>query len=152
MLVLFPAPSGLGALLAMRSKKRIQRASRSYKAKKYARLPIDDSGVVINPSEITLRSVDDDAPGDLPDHLDDGMGVHAHKSVVGPDELVPGIEEPVAQAQSLSGARNLLMWLPAIFDVRLIFTSSSRPLPYAQLTSPLLAFKCLHQHRSAARL
>ena len=84
----------------------------------YTRLPAEDSGVVIQNNEsylaidtadeshITLRGTEPHPP------------VLAHKSVVGPDELVPGAELPVEkQSEELSGTKALLMWLPAIFDV-----------------------------------
>ena len=46
-------------------------------------------------------------------------GIAAHKAVVGPDELVPGEETPEPkEAEKLKGTKTLLMWLPAIFDVR----------------------------------
>lgn len=100
----------------------MQRASRSYKAK-YSKLPVDDSGVVINASEYTLRDVDGQefngsqySRTDASDY--DDQGIHAHKAVVGPDELVPGEVEPVeVQSPKLQGTKTLLMWLPAIFDV-----------------------------------
>ena len=84
---------------------------------------VDDSGVVLNDTEITIRGADDydneegDEQDEASDDYDDGTGVKAHKSVVGPDEIVPGEEEAVAKAEKLAGAKTMLMWLPALFDV-----------------------------------
>lgn len=47
------------------------------------------------------------------------LGLHAKKAVVGPDELIPVIDEgPEPKLEEkLQGTKQLLMWLPAIFDV-----------------------------------
>lgn len=72
---------------------------------------------------------------DLGDHDDqDVHGVHAHKAVVGPDELLPGEQEPMPKnGEKMVGFTQALMWLPAIFDVsNSIFVSfdchSQRPI------------------------
>lgn len=52
------------------------------------------------------------------DDDEDIHGVHAHKAVVGPDELLPGEQEPVPKnGEKMVGFTQALMWLPAIFDV-----------------------------------
>lgn len=98
---------------------------------------VDDSGVVLNDTEITIRGADEyeheEEEEDQDESSDDdGTGVKAHKSVVGPDEIVPGQEEAIAKAEKLAGAKTMLMWLPALFDVSYISlrrqTSTSSPL------------------------
>lgn len=102
---------------------------------KYAKIPtiVDDSGVVLNTeSSITMRTVVDDGDEEeqASEYVDEDMrrnggradevieGVHAHKAVVGPDELLPGDQEPMPKnGEKMVGFTQALMWLPAIFDV-----------------------------------
>lgn len=138
--VLLPSSSGLFALIALRYQRSRQlrkstggagNITRQFQRAKYDKLPtVDDSGVVLNDSEVEYhhqqyeeRATQIASAGSHstastahPDH-DDTL-IHSHKAVVGPDELVPGVEDPVpAEEETLKGTKNLLMWLPAIFDV-----------------------------------
>jgi hypothetical protein len=108
-------------------RKAIASTSRSSK-NGYSKLPmVADSGVVLNTeSSITLRTVageddeDDEytSGGVYQEEDDDDVGVHAHKAVVGPDELLPGEEAPPPKnGEKMVGFTQALMWLPAIFDV-----------------------------------
>lgn len=107
----------------MRSGKRIHKGLKKKRKQPgdYRKLAmVDDSGVVLNDTEITIRTAEDyeeeeEQEDDSSD--DDGTGVKARKSVVGPDEIVPGQEAAIAKAEKLAGAKLMLMWLPALFDV-----------------------------------
>lgn len=90
-------------------------------------MPEYDSGVVLgaesyiaidpeDQSYITLRGQEDAQPLSAEDDV--VTGISAQKAVVGPDEIVPATQDaPEKASEQLSGARNALMWLPAIFDV-----------------------------------
>jgi hypothetical protein len=74
-------------------------------------------------------------------------GIAAHKAVVGPDELVPGEQEPVPlEAEKLKGTKTLLMWLPAIFDVRWMQKSGICAFSTLSLTSPFLTCRSAERH------
>lgn len=126
--------TGLVVFLALRTRRRLAQRRAQRKRGQYTKLPpIDDSGVVLNnESAITMRTVADDSEdedGDFGHAQTEGgsSSIAAHKAVVGPDELLPGETEPQPkEAEVLAGSRTLLMWLPAIFDVRRALSSPSR--------------------------
>lgn len=109
--------AGLVALYAIRYARR--QSFRKSGGNKYSKLAtVDDSGVVLDYGVQEEQDEQDQAEVEQQHEQDDGVGVHAHKGVVGPDELVPGEAEDVQPlAQQLSGVKALLMWMPAMFDV-----------------------------------
>lgn len=99
------------ALLAARSK----RKSGEHRNLEYRKLAIADSGVVLTDTDI-IEEQEDSTPESAIE-VDGSRGVQAHKSIVGPDEILPGDIVPTAPCPELSGTKAFLMWLPAIFDV-----------------------------------
>ncbi|KAL7007163.1 hypothetical protein EMMF5_003389 [Cystobasidiomycetes sp. EMM_F5] len=131
-----PPHLGLIAFAVTRQVARHNNSKRKHKGGKggqntsnarYSRVPEYDSGVVLgaesyiaidpeDQSYITLRGQEDAQPLSAEDDV--VTGISAQKAVVGPDEIVPATQDaPEKASEQLSGARNALMWLPAIFDI-----------------------------------
>ena len=89
-------------------------SQRKIKYKKLAVLV--DSGVVLSDPDVVGEEegseFEDDSAGA-------STAIRSHKSIVGPDQLVPGEAELAPESPELKGFKALLMWLPAICDVSL---------------------------------